>query len=85
MFQGAQDIALSSKWEELGPFPLELDHRFEFLTMLPGMEVFIAVLEIAMNLKFLEGRGMSHSSRPVLWPWRGAGGDIKVVLDMFVE
>lgn len=53
--------------------------------MLPGMEVFIAALEVAMNLKFLQGRGMSHSSCPVLWPWRGRGGGIKVVLDMFME
>lgn len=73
MFQGAQDIALSSKWEELGPLLLEMDHRFEFLTMLLGMEVFIAALEIAMDLKFLQGGGMSHSSRSVLWPWRGGG------------
>lgn len=65
------DIALSSKLEELGPLLSELDQRFEFLTMLPGMDVFIAALDIAMNLKFLQGRGMSHSSCSVLWAWWG--------------
>ena len=66
-------MALSSKWEELGPLLLEIDHRFEFLIMFLGMEVFIAALEIVMNLKFLQGRGMSHFSHSVQYVYGGGG------------
>lgn len=50
-----------------------MDHRFEFLIMFLGMEVFIAALEIVMNLKFLQGRGMSHFSHSVQYVYGGGG------------
>ena len=50
-----------------------MDHRFEFLIMFLGMEVFIAALEIVMNLKFLQGRGMSHFSYSVQYVYGGGG------------